>query len=43
MSARVLKSELLVSLIRWNTGDLAREAALSVATIRRAELIENET
>ena len=31
------------SLIRWSAEDLARETRLSVATIRRAELRENET
>src|SRR5437660_12759709 len=31
------------ALIRWSAEDLARETALSVATIRRAELTENET
>jgi hypothetical protein len=31
------------SLIRWNAEDLARHSALSVATIRRAELAEDET
>jgi len=31
------------SLLRWSAEDLARETALSVATIRRAELTENET
>jgi hypothetical protein len=31
------------SLIRWSAEDLARETALSVATIRRAELTEEET
>ena len=31
------------SLIRWSAEDLARETALSVATIRRAELAEAET
>jgi hypothetical protein len=31
------------SLIRWSAEDLARQSALSVATIRRAELTENET
>jgi hypothetical protein len=30
------------ALIRWSVQDLARETALSVATIRRAELTENE-
>ena len=30
-------------LIRWSAEDLARETALSVTTIRRAELTENET
>jgi hypothetical protein len=29
--------------IRWSAEDLARETALSVATIRRAELREKET
>ncbi|HEY5961206.1 MAG TPA: hypothetical protein VIV60_31835, partial [Polyangiaceae bacterium] len=31
------------SLIRWTAQDLARACSLSVATIRRAELKENET
>ena len=31
------------SLIRWTAEDLARETALSVATIRRAELEESQT
>jgi hypothetical protein len=31
------------SLIRWSAEDLARRSALSVATIRRAELMEEET
>jgi len=31
------------SLIRWSAEDLARETALSVTTIRRAELSEGET
>lgn len=31
------------ALIRWSAEDLARETALSVATIRRAELSELET
>jgi len=31
------------SLIRWSAEDLARETRLSVATIRRAELMEKET
>src|SRR5436853_424441 len=31
------------ALIRWSAEDLARETSLSVATIRRAELTENET
>jgi hypothetical protein len=30
-------------LIRWSAEDLARETALSVTTIRRAELTERET
>ena len=30
-------------LIRWSAEDLARETALSVTTIRRAELTEGET
>jgi hypothetical protein len=30
-------------LIRWSAEDLARETALSVTTIRRAELTEEET
>src|ERR1700693_6034348 len=31
------------ALIRWTAEDLARESALSVATIRRAELTDSET
>jgi transcriptional regulator with XRE-family HTH domain len=31
------------SLIRWSAEDLAGKASLSVATIRRAELTDNET
>jgi transcriptional regulator with XRE-family HTH domain len=31
------------ALIRWTAEDLARESAVSVATIRRAELTEAET
>jgi transcriptional regulator with XRE-family HTH domain len=31
------------SLIRWSAEDLARETALSVATIRRAELSDGPT
>ena len=31
------------ALIRWSADDLARETALSVTTIRRAELTEHET
>src|SRR5579872_7161769 len=31
------------SLIRWTAEDLARASALSVATVRRAELTETET
>jgi ribosome-binding protein aMBF1 (putative translation factor) len=31
------------ALLRWSAEDLARETALSVATIRRAELAEAET
>jgi hypothetical protein len=31
------------SLIRWSAEDLARQSSLSVATVRRAELTENET
>jgi transcriptional regulator with XRE-family HTH domain len=30
------------ALIRWSAEDLARETALSVATIRRAEIAESE-
>ena len=29
--------------LRWRAEDLARESAVGVATIRRAELTENET
>ncbi len=31
------------ALIRWSAEDLARETALSVTTIRRAELTDSET
>jgi hypothetical protein len=31
------------ALIRWTAEDLARESALAVTTIRRAELTENQT
>ena len=31
------------SLIRWSAEDLARESSIGVATIRRAELAEDET
>jgi transcriptional regulator with XRE-family HTH domain len=31
------------ALIRWSADDLARETTLSVTTIRRAELRDNET
>jgi len=31
------------SLLRWSAEDLARRSLLSVATIRRAELTEDET
>ena len=31
------------ALLRWSAEDLARHSALSVATIRRAELTEGET
>ena len=31
------------ALIRWRAQDLARESAVGVATIRRAELVEGET
>ena len=31
------------ALLRWSAEDLARETALSVAPIRRAELAEDET
>jgi len=31
------------SLVRWSAEDLARESSLSVATIRRAELADDET
>jgi ribosome-binding protein aMBF1 (putative translation factor) len=30
-------------LLRWSAEDLAREATLGLATIRRAEVAENET
>jgi hypothetical protein len=31
------------ALLRWSAADLAREASLGLATIRRAELTEGET
>ena len=31
------------ALLRWSAEDLARESAVSVATIRRAELTDEET
>jgi transcriptional regulator with XRE-family HTH domain len=31
------------ALLRWRAEDLARESAVSIATIRRAELTEDET
>ena len=31
------------ALLRWSAEDLARESALGVTTIRRAELAEGET
>ena len=31
------------ALLRWSAEDLAKESALGVTTIRRAELSENET
>lgn len=31
------------ALLRWSAEDLARQSVLSVATIRRAELAEDET
>ena len=31
------------ALLRWNAEELARQSLLSVATIRRAELTEDET
>ena len=31
------------ALLRWSAEDLARQTALSVATIRRAELADDET
>jgi transcriptional regulator with XRE-family HTH domain len=31
------------ALLRWSAEDLARQSLLSVATIRRAELAENDT
>ena len=31
------------ALIRWRAQDLARESAVGVATIRRAELVEGKT
>lgn len=46
MTARPLTSAQIRaarSLIRWSADDLARHCSLSVATIRRAELVEDET
>jgi transcriptional regulator with XRE-family HTH domain len=31
------------ALVRWSADDLARRSLLSVATIRRAELVEDQT
>jgi transcriptional regulator with XRE-family HTH domain len=31
------------ALVRWSADDLARRSSLSVATIRRAELVEDQT
>jgi hypothetical protein len=31
------------ALIRWSAGDLSRQSAVSLRTIRRAELIDNAT
>ena len=39
----MLKSELLGRLVRWSAEDLARESAVGVATIRRAEAADGET
>jgi len=46
MAAKLLTSAQIRAaraLIRWSAEDLARETALSVATIRRAEVTEDET
>lgn len=46
MAAKPLKSAQIRAaraLIRWSAEDLARATALSVATIRRAELAADET
>jgi len=40
MSAQIRASR---GLLRWSAGDLAREAALGLATIKRAEAAQNET
>jgi hypothetical protein len=31
------------ALIRWSAGDLSRQSAVSLRTIRRAELVDNAT
>ena len=38
-----LGSDAARALLRWSAEDLARETALSVTTIRRAELTDDET
>src|SRR5947209_2405219 len=46
MKARPLTSAQIRAaraLVKWRAKDLARESAVGVATIRRAELTENET
>ena len=46
MSVKALTSDQIRAaraLVRWRAEDLARESAVGVATIRRAELTERET
>jgi hypothetical protein len=31
------------ALVRWSAGDLARESSLGITTIKRAELVQDET
>jgi len=45
VSYRILSDQIRAgrALIRWSAGDLAREAKLGLATIRRAEVAEDAT